>query len=96
MMMGMGPWKCFGGMMWVFPFLFLGVLGIAAIVVIRRFGGVQQALDALLQRAQPSAGSGPDRIESSAESPLEILERRFARGEITREEFEEMRDALRG
>ena len=30
-----------------------------------------------------------------SESPLEILERRYARGEITREQFEEMKQNLR-
>ena len=37
---------------------------------------------------------GFTRRESRPEEPLEILKRRLARGEITREQFEEMKQAL--
>jgi putative membrane protein len=35
-----------------------------------------------------------ERGATSQDTPLEIAQRRLARGEITREEFEEVRDAL--
>ena len=48
-------------------------------------------LAALLLRRQPSAPSGP-----SQPTPLDILERRYAAGEITTQEFEEQRARLKG
>ena len=34
--------------------------------------------------------------ETHGESPLHILKRRYAKGEITREEFEKMKDEISG
>jgi len=75
-----------GGMFlgWIFLLLFLvligGVIG----------GGIW-----LLNRG---GGSGPAHIQqrpaATDEDPLEILRRRYARGEITREDFYSMREDL--
>ncbi len=40
--------------------------------------------------------SGGTRRETRAESPLHILKRRYAKGEIAREEFEKMKDEIAG
>ncbi|MGW8273170.1 MAG: SHOCT domain-containing protein [Thermodesulfovibrionales bacterium] len=40
------------------------------------------------------AVAGGARREGRGEMPLDILKRRYARGEITREEFEKMKDDL--
>ncbi len=48
-------------------------------------------LAVLLFRRQPAAPSG-----SSQPTPLAILERRYAAGEISTEEFEERRARLKG
>ena len=45
-------------------------------------------------RALPRDGRGTD--HASADRGLQILEERFARGEIDRDEFEERRSALTG
>ncbi|MFA5895970.1 MAG: SHOCT domain-containing protein [Thermoplasmata archaeon] len=41
-------------------------------------------------------GSDHDSHSGSNESPLEILKRRFAAGEITREQYEEMKRVILG
>lgn len=56
----------------LFMLLFLGVLVVAAVVGVRW----------LWDQTRPAAGRGQE------ESSLEILKRRYARGEIGREEFE--------
>ncbi len=78
----MGP-----GMMggWGFPFMGgLGMLLFWLLVI----GGVVW----LVQSARGSSPSGAG--TPAADSPLDILKRRYARGEITKEQFEEMRQTL--
>ena len=50
----------------------------------------------ILQNSKPSSGRGPIEGSRSEESALEIVKRRYARGEITREEFEAMKKDLEG
>jgi len=45
----------------------------------------------LLENINKSPSQGPAR---GIESPLDILQKRYARGEITREQFEEMKKHL--
>jgi putative membrane protein len=40
--------------------------------------------------------SAPQRPKTDTDRPLDILQRRLARGEISPEEYEELRDALLG
>lgn len=70
--------NCPGGFMALWSLLFLALLVVGVILLVR----------ALWDRTAPSGA--PDR----ASSALRILEERFARGEIDREEFEERRRAL--
>jgi len=53
--------------------------------------GLIIVLAVLLFRRQPSAPQGP-----SQPTPLDILERRYAAGEISTAEFEERRARLKG
>ncbi|HSB90259.1 MAG TPA: SHOCT domain-containing protein [Anaerolineales bacterium] len=82
----MGPWMSGGwgmmGMMLVWPVLLVLVVGVfvAAIVWATRAA---------------SRGSSPGPMTSQGgETPLDVLKRRYANGEITKEQFEEMRRML--
>lgn len=83
---GMGPttWGHMGGwgmmgMMFVWPVLLLVVLG----VVVAGAAWIAQS------STRGGAGAAP-----AGEAPLDILKRRYAAGEITREQFDEMRRTL--
>lgn len=76
-----GSWRWGPHMMFGFPGgMFMMVLMILAVAVL-----VYLAL-----RKQP--GFGP--AEFSRETPLEVAKRRYAKGEISKEEFEEMKKDL--
>jgi putative membrane protein len=82
---GFGRWICPSGwgrgMMWGFPggmFMMLLLVLLAAVVVY-----------VLLKRQGESR-----QIEVPRETPLEIVKRRYAKGEITKEEYEEMKKEL--
>jgi len=72
-------WHGFG-FMWIFPLLFLIVMIL------------------FLFRGAPSCfwhtGRREDRREDRRESPREILDRRYASGEITKDQYEEMKRTL--
>ena len=82
---GMGWWMVWGSVMMI---LFWG--GIIALAV----WGVQ-SLTRRDEHAAPAAGPAPA-PQARPEDPLEIAKQRYARGEISREEFEQIRDDLRG
>lgn len=64
------------------------------------FGGVFMwifwllVIVALVAVIKPMMGSNAKRDDSEKDSPLSILERRYARGEIDREEYQEKRREL--
>lgn len=74
-----------GGWGWMVGGPLMMILVVAAVV----------ALVVLAVRWLGGAGTGPHR-GSGEKTPLDILEERFARGEIEREEFEQRRQTLRG
>ena len=76
-----GGWMMF--LFWIFWLLLIGAGVWLIISVIRRI------------RSQPSlSASSPVSARSAGETAQDILKSRYARGEITREEFEEMRRAI--
>ena len=67
---------------------------IGLIFVLMIGGGV--ALVAFLIMRTQSEPTAPVRFPGTAETPLQILDRRFASGEITAEEYQKARDLLAG
>lgn len=94
-----GPGHRFGGAGHVIGFLFmlaiLGLLVYIAIATFRRtrgFGSVPPRSLAV-PPAAPPAGEAQTLV-SPGVTPLEVAKMRYARGEITREEFETLRQDL--
>jgi putative membrane protein len=76
----MGP-GCFGwGVLWGFPWIMVFIVAFVFCLVFILWG-----------RRPWSGRGGQDRDDRSQETPLEILKKRYARGEITREDFERMK-----
>jgi putative membrane protein len=68
------------GWMWIWPLLVLAGLVIIGYVVVR-----------LMQGARPPTSAG---TEPAAPSARQILDERFARGEIDEDEYQRRRDLL--
>lgn len=70
------------GMMWIWLF-FLLIFGVACVV-------------GLVWVVQMAARGGPpsSELRSASEAPMEILRRRYAGGEISAEQFDEMQRTL--
>ena len=76
----MGPWGFAMGIFWLVLF---GLVVFLAVYLARQSG-------AGLQRAGGPRGAGPE----PKESPREILDRRDAEGELSREEYDQMKADL--
>jgi putative membrane protein len=78
-----GPWHMWAGWWWMFPLIML--LAIAGCI-------------AMILHIRSSGGAGRHHPDSSGDDPtrsaLQILNERFARGEIRREEYEERKRAI--
>lgn len=84
-----GAWHLVG---FLFMLAILGLLVYIAIATFRRtrgFGSVPTR-----PAAAPPAGEAPTMVSPAALTPLEVAKMRYARGEITREEFETLRQDL--
>ncbi|HEX9724265.1 MAG TPA: SHOCT domain-containing protein [Vicinamibacteria bacterium] len=75
------PYFWWGGM-WLFPALLLAAVVFVTYLIVRQ-GNVRQ------HRESPRPGAAETR-----ESPMEIVKRRYAQGEISREDFLEMKKDL--
>jgi putative membrane protein len=79
------------GWSWIIVGLIALALFIALVVVVIVIGVSASKGD----RRSPASQPGQE-AAAAPEDPLEILRRRYARGEITREQYQEMREDLRG
>jgi uncharacterized membrane protein len=68
-----------------------GILVVGAIILVRRHGGLQEVKNAIFARMPMQSDSGEDSIEQQSETALDILKQRYAKGEITQEQFEVMK-----
>lgn len=84
-----------GGMMWIGAVLGLVVtlllLAALALTVVWLWQTVRDSGPPAARRSRPADVRGG----SDEADPLEILERRYARGELSEDEFERMREKLR-
>jgi putative membrane protein len=64
-------------------------------VVLLVLGGLIALAVILLTRSYSGRGSSGGATRTSSRTPLEILQERYARGEISKEEYLEMREHLR-
>lgn len=84
----MGPGYSWWGPMWVFPTFMPIIMLLVVIAVLYLIFG---------RGGFCSPWHGPDNHynrDRSSESSLEILKKRYARGEITKEEFERMKQDI--
>ncbi len=81
----MGPEFFMGSGMWFMPFVFLAIMLVVVFLVFSRSGMRPPWL------GQRGSGGG---ARADEPSPLEILKQRYAKGEITKEEFEQIKQDL--
>ena len=85
--MPMEHWHIFWrGGFWIFPVLMILLIMVCIFVFARVFHGRDGRPPCFFDR--------DSRRGERDESPLEIAKRRYARGEITKEEFEEVRKTI--
>ena len=79
----MGPGHFWWGGIWGFPWMMVMIVVIIVFCVFFGCRGLRRP-----------GGWGYDHENPPAETPLEILKRRYAAGEITKEEFQQMKKDL--
>ena len=72
----------------------LCILIVVAIILVRRYGGLQDAVNAIFSKMPMQSGLGEASNEKQSETALDILKKRYAKGEISQEQFEEMKKNL--
>lgn len=71
-------------------------MGFGSVFMILVWGGLIALAVLLVRSFWPRSGGGPLSGPETPKSAIEILEQRFANGDIDQEEFEQRRRALQG
>jgi putative membrane protein len=83
-----GPFWPMGGLLvWFLWLVILGLIAFMLLTMLRR-------RDAAAKVAPPAGGPSGDPSPAAPMSPLDVAKMRYARGELTREEFEALKQDL--
>jgi len=97
MMWGDGHGMSGAGVVWIVVMIAVLVLIVVGIVLlVRAYAGRGTGVDVSPAQGAPPAGGAPTGVAQVSETPLQILEQRYARGEIDRDEFLQRRADLGG
>jgi putative membrane protein len=82
----MFPCAGFGyGLWWIFPLIMIGMMVLCFFMMKGRMGSTM---------CRPGFRKSVSRGEDASDSPLDILNKRYARGEVNKEEYEEKKKAI--
>lgn len=79
---------------WWHPAWGWGHMIFGGLIMIAFWGGIIVLIVLLVRRLGGRSGSGHESTPTTRRTPLEILQERFAKGEIDKEEYEERRKLL--
>ena len=104
MLNGIRTWTEALAQQWGLPHLFVSiaawigafVLVIVLVLLVLLIGGAVVAVVWFARRGSGGLNLGQQQETFAGEDPLEVLRRRYARGEISREEYQAMREDLLG
>ncbi|MEJ2695078.1 MAG: SHOCT domain-containing protein [Candidatus Sulfobium sp.] len=84
----MFPCAGFGyGLWWIIPLIMIGMMVLCFFMMRGRMGSMM---------CRPGFHKSGSNSEEASDSPLELLDKRYARGEISEEEYEEKKRIITG
>jgi putative membrane protein len=87
-MIAMFPCAGFGyGLWWIIPLIMIGMMVLCFFMMRGRMGSMM---------CRPGFHKLDGNSEDDSDSPLDILDKRYARGEVSKEEYEEKKRIIAG